>query len=248
MNPAEFANIAAAEQKLWWYRGMWQILVRLLDPVTRDTKIERVIEAGCGTGYMSRMLGERYGWTMFPMDLGEEGLEYARSQGIARLMRGDITKIPCKAGTFDALVSLDVIPHLERGREQGAFDEFARVVRPGGLLVLRAAALDILRSRHSEFVHERQRFTRAQLVRSAEAAGFRIEFATYANSFLVPVSLFKFRVWEPLMRQAPASGVQAVPEWLDRLLYIPLSIEAAWIGRKWTLPVGQTVILVGRRK
>ncbi len=32
MNPAEIANIAAVERELWWYRGMQQILFRMLDP------------------------------------------------------------------------------------------------------------------------------------------------------------------------------------------------------------------------
>jgi len=35
MNPAEFANIAAAEQRLWWYRGMRRILFDVLDPWLR---------------------------------------------------------------------------------------------------------------------------------------------------------------------------------------------------------------------
>ena len=41
---------------------------------------------------------------------------------------------------------------------------------------------------------------------------------SYANSLLMPVALAKFRLWEPLMRKAPASGVQPVAPWLDRIL------------------------------
>ena len=35
-------------------------------------------------------------------------------------------------------------------------------------------------------------------------AGIRVLRCTYANSLLLPVALAKFRLWEPLMRQAPA--------------------------------------------
>jgi ubiquinone/menaquinone biosynthesis C-methylase UbiE len=247
MNPAEFANIAAAERDLWWYRGMRDILFRLLDPITRARQFDRVLEAGCGTGYLSRLLAERYAWNMVPLDADSDGLQYAREAGTGSLVQGNISGLPFATSSFDALLSIDVIPHLEPGEEHAAFLEFSRVLKPGGVLVLRAAALDLLRSRHSEFVHERQRFTRSHLVDSLELAGFVIDRSTYANSLLLPVALFKFRVWEPLMRHAPQSGVQPVAKWLDQLLHLPLSLEAGWIGSGGSLPIGQSVVLVAHK-
>src|SRR5262249_3960522 len=124
----------------------------------------------------------------------------------------------------------------------------ARVLRPGGLLVLRASALDILRSRHSEFAHERQRFTKSRLVTAVEAAGFRVQRATYANSLLVPVALFKFRIWEPLTGQPAQSGVRPVANLLRRLLFLPLRAEAAWIGAGGSLIIGQSIVLIARKR
>ena len=71
------------------------------------------------------------------------------------------------------------------------FDNIARVLKPGGLLALHLAALDALRSRHSEFVEERQRFTRARLLQGVALAGFQVDRAIYLNSLLLPVALFK---------------------------------------------------------
>jgi SAM-dependent methyltransferase len=247
MNPAEFANIAAAERDLWWYRGMRDILFRLLDPIARRRRFERVLEAGCGTGYLSRLLAERYRWDIVPLDGDPDGLRYARESGTPSLVQGNITALPFESKSFDALLSIDVIPHLQPGTERNAFAEFSRVLKPGGLLVLRAAALESLRSRHSEFVHEVQRFTRSQLVEGLELAGFTLDRSTYANSLLLPVALAKFRVWEPLTNQKPHSGVQPVSRWLDRLLYLPLRMESAWIGSGGSLPIGQSVVLVAHR-
>jgi SAM-dependent methyltransferase len=247
MNPAEFDNIAKAERDFWWYRGMREIAFRLLD-AAGPGKDARVLEAGCGTGYMSKVLAERYGWRMTPLDLGREGLEYARGYGVSRLVQGDVTALPFQDAAFDGLVSMDVIVHLPRGVERRAFEEFARVLKPGGLLALRVSALDLLHSRHSDFAHERQRFTGPRLQQAVEAAGFRTERVTYVNSLLLPVSLFKFRVWEPLTRAPAASGVAGGPAWLDRLLYLPLRAEAAWVGRGGSFPVGQSLVLTGRRR
>ena len=151
MNPAEFANIAKSEQDFWWYRGMRRILFRVLDPIVRRRKVRRALEAGCGTGYMAQVLEQRYQWPMVPIDLGWEGLEFGRRLGVERLCQANICNLPFPSAAFDAVVSLDVIVHLPRGEEDRPMAEFARVLAPGGLLVIRAAALDILRSRHSQF-------------------------------------------------------------------------------------------------
>jgi ubiquinone/menaquinone biosynthesis C-methylase UbiE len=246
MNPAEFDNIARAERDFWWYRGMREILFRTLDPL--ELAGANVLDAGSGTGHLSKSLQERYGWRVTPLDLGREGLEYARGYGLNRLVQGDVTALPFPEAVFDAVVSMDVMVHLPRGEEAVALSEFARVLKPGGLLALRVAALDLLSSRHSAFVHERQRFTRAGLLQSVQLAGFQVERATYLNSLLLPLSLFKFRVWEPLTRAPVASGVEAFPGWLDRLLYLPLRAEAAWIGRGGSLPLGQSLLVLGRKR
>ncbi len=254
MNPAEFDNIARAESDFWWYRGMREILFRLLDPVA--SRGASAVEAGCGTGHLSRALEQRYGWRMTPLDLSREGLDYARRHGLRHLVQGDVTALPFAVEAFDALLSMDVLVHLERGEEVRALSEFARVLKPGGLLVLRLGALNALRSRHSEFVRERQRFDRAGLIQSLEEAGFQVERATYVNSLLTPIALFKFRVWEPLTRAPVASGVASgvadspalLHRMLERLLYLPLRAEAAWIGRGGSFPIGQSLLVLAHKR
>ena len=247
MNPAEFANIARAEENFWWYQGMRRILSRFLDPLVRCRTLRRVLEAGCGTGYNALDLEQQRGWVVFPLDQQMEGLAYGRSMGLARLVQGDVAALPFRSAVFDAVVSLDVIVHFPRGEEDRPFAEFARVLAPGGLLVLRVSALDVLRSRHSEFTCERQRFTRKRLRQLAARHGIRVIRCTYANTILFPVALAKFRLWEPLMRQGPQSGVRPVATWLNRVLKLPLAAEGSWLGAGLNLPVGQSLILAGEK-
>lgn len=247
MNPAEFANIANSEEHFWWYRGMREIMFRLLDPIARERKFREVLEAGCGTGHFSKVLQERYGWRLYPSDLGMEGLAYARHYGLDHLAQADICALPFRGEAFDAVVSMDVIVHLNRGQESKPVAEFYRVLRPGGLLIARVSALDILRSRHSQFAHERQRFTRSRLVKLLRDHQFKVLRCTYANSLLLPVAFAKFRIWEPLTGADPASGVTPVAGWLDRALSIPLSIEARWIGLGANLPAGQSLIVIAEK-
>ncbi len=162
-------------------------------------------------------------------------------------MQSDICHLPFASGAFDLVLSIDVLPHLPQDVDRLAAAEFARVLAPGGLVVIRTAALDILRSRHSQFAGERQRFTRRRLVEMAESAGLRVRRCTYINSLLLPVTLLKFRVWEPLLRQPAASGIQPVAPWLDRLLYSALALESRWIAAGRGFPAGQSLLLVGEK-
>ena len=247
MNPAEFANIAQSEQDFWWYRGMRKITFAVLDPIARARKPHTVLEAGCGTGHFSLQLAQRYGWRMHSLDLGWEGLAFGKQLGAPRMVQADICRLPYRSGAFDAVVSMDVIVHLPRGRESEPLSEFARVTRPGGLLVLRVSALDLLRSNHSVWAEEKQRFTRRRLVDAVRSQGYRILRATYANSLLFPVALAKFRLWEPLSKSPPSSGVEPVPGWMDALLHAPLALEAAWLKAGGGFPLGQSLLLLAEK-
>jgi SAM-dependent methyltransferase len=247
MNRAEFVNIAAAESEHWWYRGMRGILFRILDRHVAGLRPARVVEAGCGTGHTAALLEQKYGWRITPADIEWEGLARARAAGLRRLVQADVTHLPFADSSCDVLLSLDVFIHLQPGEERDAMRESARVLRPGGRLVLRAAAFDALRSRHSIFIDEHQRFTRRRLTELAVRHGLRIVRVTYCNSLLLPAAWFLFRIWEPLTRKAPASGVALPPKWLNALLELPLRAESAWLGTGLNLPVGQSLVLVAEK-
>ncbi len=247
MNPAEFANIEALEHSLWWYRGMRRITSGVLDRCFDGRRIGRVLEAGCGTGYYARLLAKERGWTVYPSDLAWEGLSAGRNMGVERLSQADLRELPFRDGAFDLVSIMDVLELFEPGAERVPLSEAFRVLAPGGLLALRTSALGILRSRHSEFVEQRQRFTRGRLMRAVRGCGFRVVRCTYVSLLLLPVALVKFRLWEPLLRRPPASGVRPVPDWLDRMLYGCLRAESGWLGRGLDLPLGQSLILIGEK-
>jgi hypothetical protein len=112
---------------------------------------------------------------------------------------------------------------------------------------MRVSALDILRSRHSQFTHERQRFTRPRLVAAVRRAGLEPLRCTYLNSLLLPVALFKFRVWEPLTRAGATSGVAPMPGWLNRSLERILKAEAGWLAAGRDFPAGQSLLVFARK-
>jgi SAM-dependent methyltransferase len=247
LNPAEFAHIVSAEERMWWFRGMNRILIRTLEQYAAGLEIRRVFEGGCGTGYLSSLLARHFGWRIAAIDLSHEGLRHARRYGFDSAVQADLRHIPFGAGVFDLVLCMDVLVHFQKGEEAVPLRELMRVLRPGGLIVIRVSALDALRSRHSQFTEERQRFTKRRLLRSVSAAGVGVLRCTYLNSLLLPVSFTKFRIWEPLTRQKPASGVQVPGPLLNAALEVPLRIESVWIGAGLNFPLGQSLLVVGRK-
>jgi len=247
MNPDELANIAVAEADHWWYRGMRLILAEVLSRYVSVPASARVLEAGCGTGYNSEWLGQRYGWRIFPVDIESRAMRFVCHRNLQNGVQADITALPFEDDSFDLVLSLDVLVHVPPGEESKCVAEFSRVTKPSGFIVVRVAALSALRSRHSEFIDEKQRFTRRRLMRTLAESGLEVLSCAYANSLLLPVAIAKFRLWEPLTRKPPATGVENPPDWLNYLLYKTLALEARWIGSGQRLPLGQSLIAVAEK-
>jgi SAM-dependent methyltransferase len=144
------------------------------------------------------------------------------------------------------VTSFDVLYHRAVGDYRDALRDFRRVLRPGGRVLLRLPAYDWLRGGHDVVIHTARRFTTDEIAESLHEAGFAVERLSYANALLFPLALAK-RLLEGATPGGPParSDVAPNPGWLDALLSCPLQAEAAWL-RRWNLPVGLTVVAVGR--
>jgi ubiquinone/menaquinone biosynthesis C-methylase UbiE len=125
------------------------------------------------------------------------------ARGVERLLQADLSALPFPPALFDIVTAMDVLVHLPEGLEIKAVQEMARVSRSRRDPRCTRSTLDLLHSRHSEFVGERQRFTRGRLMQVVSACGIRVRRCTYLNSLLVPVALVKFRLWETLVKSPP---------------------------------------------
>ncbi|MEZ6015167.1 MAG: class I SAM-dependent methyltransferase [Planctomycetota bacterium] len=102
----------------------------------------RVLDLCCGFGRHSLALSER-GFRVFGMDLSFDLLRAARDlpDGPARLggrlARGDMSRLPYRAGAFSAVVNLFTsFGYLGDELDARVLDEVARVLAPGGVLVM----------------------------------------------------------------------------------------------------------------
>ncbi|MCX5080188.1 class I SAM-dependent methyltransferase [Streptomyces sp. NBC_00401] len=100
---------------------------------------DRVLDAGCGTGRALPALRDAVGpsGAVLGVDLTPAMLEAAVRAGRDRagsLMVADVTRLPVRSGSLDAVFGSGLVAHLPQPQEN--LRELARVVRPGGLLAL----------------------------------------------------------------------------------------------------------------
>ncbi|HEX8336575.1 MAG TPA: methyltransferase domain-containing protein [Pyrinomonadaceae bacterium] len=91
----------------------------------------RVLDLGCGAGVLALL--KRKGVTLAGVDLSEECALASRRNGYDATCAAELTRLPFRDDSFDYVVSLDVLGHVEFKDKDAVLAEVARVLRPGGV-------------------------------------------------------------------------------------------------------------------
>lgn len=240
MEAREFELMRGTEDHMWWYRAVHSNVISSLDRnVGAGESV--LLDAGCGTGGLLRRLTKaKPGWILVGLDAAPQALARAVAGARARLVAGDINRIPFSDHSFHAIVSIDVLSHQAVEVDQ-ALAELHRCLDAGGTLVLNLPAYEWMLSAHDRRVHNARRFTRRGAVKMLEAAGFRVIRATYWNTFLFPLMLLR----RLISRGSEAeSDVHAYPGLVERLFRFITGVEGRILEAGVNLPFGGSVLLV----
>jgi SAM-dependent methyltransferase len=236
MEPAEYALMDAAEDRMWWYRGLHARLCEAL----ADTR-GRVLDAGCGTGgFLAILRARRPDLLRFGLEWDQIAAARARAKSAAAIARGSVNALPFADDTFDAAVSADVLCHaaVEPG---AALAELRRVLRPGGRLIVNMPAYQWLLSAHDRQVHNVRRQTAAATTAMLQQAGFTTLRTRYWNGLLLPLMVVQRKI---LARRDAASDVAPFPPWIDAIL---LGVTEFERRLAFPLPVGGSVLAIAEK-
>jgi SAM-dependent methyltransferase len=245
MNPEEYEVMYQVEDHHWWYLGMERITCDLLErvlPQERAARSLKILDAGCGTGAVMKYLA-RYG-EVTGFDFSAEALKFSRRRGHARLAQASVLQVPLASQLFDVLVSFDVLCEIGVDDRQ-ALREFARVLKPGGMVLLRLPAYSWMRGQHDVAVPLAHRYTRREVSDKLRDSGLTPLHTSYANTFLFPIAAIK-RWSERFLPRQHGSDLTLNPGTTNGLLRAVLSAEAPLV-KSSGLPFGLTVIALARK-
>jgi SAM-dependent methyltransferase len=150
----------------------------LLRWLGHDLRGLRVLDVAGGDGYWAGQCRRRGAWAVaLDLDAGKLG----RGSGLSTapgLVRGDALTLPFPDASFDRVLSICAIEHFDDGTR--ALDEMARVLRPGGELVMSADALTLakrwprLYAAHCARYHVQRTYSGAELGELLAARGLEV--------------------------------------------------------------------------
>jgi SAM-dependent methyltransferase len=227
----------------WWYRGRRRVIRAELDrlPLPADA---RVLDAGCGSGRTLQELVD-YG-TVSGIELNADAATLARRRELGDVRVGRLEELPWDDATFDLITCLDVIEHVPD--DSAALIELRRVCRPGGWLLVTVPAYQALWSQHDEANHHYRRYSRSMLRGAGRAGGWEVERISSFNSLLLaPAAAVRLAQRRLGTHNGYTNDLDLGPAWLNDVLERPLALEASWLARGRTLPVGLSLLAVLRR-
>jgi ubiquinone/menaquinone biosynthesis C-methylase UbiE len=239
----EYDIMYRAEQSHWWYQGMAEITRSILEIFYGPGSDLRILDAGCGTGAGLLFLS-RYG-SVTGLDISPHALHYCAERGCTDIARASVMALPFQKESFDLVTSFDIL-YFQGIRDETALQETARILRPGGRLLLRVPAFDWLRGTHDARVSTAHRYTSKELSEKLAKGGFEVEFMSYANAILFPLALVKRFCERWCASSQQDSDLALNMGAFSRLLRSCLVLESKLI-RFWRLPFGLSVVAVGKK-
>lgn len=246
MRAPEYEIMRSVEDRHWWYLVLRGLVEHAL--AGRLASGSRLLDAGCGTGGMLEYLQSRSGdLQVVGIDAAEQAVSCCKQRGLTAVKSGSVEALPFDDGTFDAVLSLDVLYHAGVNEEL-ALAEMRRVLRPDGLLVMNLPAFAGLRGSHDVAVHGARRYVVGEVRSLLEEASFAVEQVHYWNAWLfLPLLL-----WRQMSRlsAAPAQGavsdLKLTPAWMNSLLAGIGRLDAG-LCQEFHIPFGSSVFAVARK-
>jgi SAM-dependent methyltransferase len=221
----------------WWYRARTDLLGEVLGPHVGSPK--RTLDVGSADApSVEWMRGPHQRVTL---DLHPEGL--VPGEGVC----GSATALPFADESFDVVAAFDVVEHCED--DALALSELARVLAPGGRMLLSVPAYQWAWSDHDVESGHHRRYTKRRFTRLVESAGLTVNRSTYVFS-----GVFPFFVAERALRRvrrshtsgAPSARLPKVSPRAERVLMGLSSVDRRLL-RTMDLPFGSSILVAASK-
>jgi len=243
-DPDYFNKLAVVEEKNWWFCSRNKLIIWALRHYFPRSK--NFLEVGCGTGFILAGIQRAFpGLSLSGGELFAKGLATAAHRlPYASLFQMDSRRIPFEE-EFDVVGAFDMLEHIQD--DQAALFEIFKAVKRGGGILLTVPQHPFLWSEWDQWSFHKRRYTRGEIIRKVEKAGFRVAGCTSFVSILFPLMLLDRRG-----RSNKSEGFDVFKKFefsssLNHALSKIMSAETFMIRMGLSLPLGGSLLLAGRK-
>ena len=244
MEDIEYEKIKLQQDVHWWFVAKREIVLTLWKHFCHPGREDRVLDAGCGYGFLMEHL-QKTADDVYGFDISEEAARWCREHICPHVASGSLPDNFPFEETFQSIFALDVLEHIED--DHAALRVLRDHLQPDGYLVATVPALMSLWSYNDVVCMHKRRYDERELREKTEAAGYRIVKLSYYNALLFP-PVYVVRKLKNLCRiQSEDLPAEIHDGWFNRLLYRIFSSEKEHLMHG-TYPFGVSLIMIAQKK
>jgi SAM-dependent methyltransferase len=243
-----YDRLCGLEAKHFWFRARNRIILRVFRQHCAPQTRPRVLEVGCGTGYVLQALAAENCYQLTGSEAHIAGLRHARARLPAvEFVQADARDLPYES-EFDAIGAFDVIEHISE--DDTVLESICRALKPGGILVATVPQHMWLWSATDELAKHKRRYVRRDLSAKLRAAALEVLQCTSFVTTLLPVmyvSRFAKRQGPEAHRRTGGYEFE-ISAAANAVCSAAMRVDEAMIGMGMSLPVGGSLLAVARKK
>ena len=215
-----------------------------------DPSSATFLEIGCSSGFMLKALRIAFPHaSIVGADVVREPLLALAPQiPNVPLLRFDLLKCPLPECSFDAVVMLNVLEHIQD--DCNALQQVHRILKPGGIAVIEVPAGPGLYDAYDKALRHFRRYRMSDIAEKMSAAGFSLQRKSHLGFFVYPAFAAVKRRNQRTYADStdPESVVRknASESKSSRLVALAFKVEES-LGNWVRYPIGVRCLVVGRK-
>lgn len=247
-NPEHYDVLFNIESNNFWFRSRNRLIKYLISKFIDSTTNAKVLEFGCGTGYVLKGLSEFKNLKLYGAELNLEGLRYAKK----RLPEVEFIQLDMRASPFesefDVVCAFDVLEHIDD--DELIIKNVYKTLKTNGFFFISVPQHMWLWSTQDETAYHKRRYSRKEMITKLTEAGFSIEFQTSFVFTLLPIMfLSRFRrKKKPTEKEIKYSYDELIlPPVLNKIVEFFMLVDELLIRLGLSLPIGGSLFLVAKK-
>jgi len=248
MDYKDFLKLGQTKDLHFWYKARKNLIYNLLNSILKDYKQDRLIlNLGCGTGTELEIL-EKFG-QVYMLDNNQNAIEIVKKQGY-KIILADVEKYNFQNNNYDAICCFDLLEHLQN--DQKVINNIFQALKKDGYFFFTIPAFQYIFSSHDIAMEHYHRYSKKDILKKLEIAGFKILKINYWNFILFPfiatIRIIKKCFFIKLFKTSQCqSDMGKINKYLNKLLFLILNLENKFIFHNLSIPFGLTIYDIAKK-